>query len=80
MCVETLSTGLVFVKIIDLRGHLPRFTPKTNVLPSISLEMPEMCVESLRTRAHFSRDDQFEGSQMPRFTPKNEHCFSKTSI
>ena len=32
---------------------MPRFTPKMNVFPSISLEMPEMCVETLRTRAPF---------------------------
>ena len=27
MYVETLSTGLVFVRQFDLRGHMPRFTP-----------------------------------------------------
>ena len=29
-----------FSKTIDLRGHLPRFTLKMNVFPSISLETP----------------------------------------
>ena len=48
MCVETIRTELVFSKTIDLRGHMPRFTPKMNVFPSIFLEMPEMCVETIR--------------------------------
>ena len=95
MCVETLSTGLVFVRwsiwgvtclgllkkwmfsiyllrntrnvcwnhqnracfseMIDLRGRMPRFTWKMNVLPSISLEMPGMCVGSIRTGLIFPR-------------------------
>ena len=38
-----------FTKMINLRGHMPRFTLKMNVLPSISLETQEMCVETLRT-------------------------------
>ena len=29
-----------FSKMIDLRGHMPRFTLKMNVFPSISLETP----------------------------------------
>ena len=29
-----------FSKRIDLRGHMPRFTLKMNVFPSISLETP----------------------------------------
>ena len=43
-----------FSKLIDLRGHMARFTLKMNVFPSISLEMPEMCVETIRNRVHFS--------------------------
>ena len=31
MCLETLSTGL---KMIDLRGHMPRFTLKTSSICS----------------------------------------------
>ena len=33
MCVETLRTGHVFTEMIDLMGHLPKFTLKMNVLP-----------------------------------------------
>ena len=33
MCVETLRTGLIFFEVIDLRGHMPRFTPKTEHFP-----------------------------------------------
>ena len=29
-----------FSKTIDLRGHMPRFTLKMNVFPSISSKMP----------------------------------------
>ena len=37
MCVETLTTGLVFFKTIDLRDHMPRFTLKMNIFPPMSL-------------------------------------------
>ena len=40
MCVETLRTGLDFSEMINLRGHMPRFTLKMNVFPSIFLETP----------------------------------------
>ena len=40
---------------MNLRGHMPRFTLRMNVLPSISLEMPKMCVEILRTGLIFQR-------------------------
>ena len=43
MCVETLRTGFVFSETIDLRGHMPRFTLKMNIFPSIFLE-PHKCV------------------------------------
>ena len=36
MCVETLKTGLTLSEMIDLRGHMPRFTLKMNVFPSSS--------------------------------------------
>ena len=29
-----------FSEMIDLRGHMPRFTLKMNIFPSISLETP----------------------------------------
>ena len=44
-----------FCKTIDLRGHMPRFTLKMNVLLSISLETPKMSVETLRTGLIFPR-------------------------
>ena len=44
-----------FSVMIDLRGHMPRFTLKMNVFPSISLESPEMCVETIRTGFVFMR-------------------------
>ena len=34
---------------------MPRFTEKMNVFPSISLETPEMCVETLTTGLIFLR-------------------------
>ena len=40
MFVETIRTGLVFSETIDVRGHMPRFTQKMNVFPSIPLETP----------------------------------------
>ena len=99
MCVETLRTGLVFLRqsiwgvtclsllykwntnehfpiylhgntinvcwnpqnrawfseMINLRGHMPRFTLKMNVFPSICLETPLMCIETLRTGLVFTR-------------------------
>ena len=47
--------GLFFHETIDLRGHMPRFTWKMNVFPSIFLEMPEMCVVTIRTGFIFLR-------------------------
>ena len=40
MCVETLRTGLVFSEMMNLKGHMPRFTLKMNVFQSIFLETP----------------------------------------
>ena len=42
-------------KMIDLRGHMPRFTLKMNIMLSISLETPKMSVETLRTGLVFPR-------------------------
>ena len=44
-----------FSEMIDLRGHMLRFTWKMNIFPSISLEMPEMCVEILSRGLVFLR-------------------------
>ena len=43
------QNGARFSKTIDLRGHMPRFTQKMNVFPSISWETQKMCVQTLRT-------------------------------
>ena len=44
-----------FLQTINLRGHMPRFTQKMNIFPSISWETPYMCVETLRTVLVFLR-------------------------
>ena len=44
-----------FSKMIDLRGHMPRCTVRMNIFPSIPLETPYMCVETLRTVLVFLR-------------------------
>ena len=38
-----------FSKMIDLRGHMPRFTLDMNLFPIYLLRNPKMCVETLRT-------------------------------
>ena len=38
-----------FSETIDLMGHMPRFILKMNVFPSISLDTPQISVETLRT-------------------------------
>ena len=43
-----------FSKTINLRGHMPAFTWKMNIFQSISLEVPKMCVEILRTGLVFA--------------------------
>ena len=42
-----------FSKMIDLRGHMPRFTLNMNIFPSIFLETPQMSVETLITGTVF---------------------------
>ena len=54
MSVETLRRAHL-CKIVNLRGHMPRSTLRMNVLPSIYLEMPKMCVETLRTGLVYPR-------------------------
>ena len=44
MCVETLTNCASFSQMIDLRDHMPRFTQKINIFPSISSKTPEMYV------------------------------------
>ena len=40
MCVETLRTWLDFLKMINLKGLMPRFTLKMNVVPIFLLGNP----------------------------------------
>ena len=58
-----------FSKTIDLSVQMPRFTWKINVYSSISLELPEMCVQTLRTGLRFSKMINL-WVHMPRFTQK----------
>ena len=62
-----------FSETIDLRGHMPRFTLKMNVFPSICLETPLMCIETLRTGLVFTRQYDLR-DHMSRFKSQNE-CF-----
>ena len=39
-CVLKPQNRAHFSKMIDLRGHMPRFSLKKNVFPSISLKTP----------------------------------------
>ena len=57
-----------FSEMINLRDHMPRFTLKMNVFPSICLETPKMCIETLRTGLVL-QDDWFE-DHMSGFTLK----------
>ena len=52
--------------MIDLRDHMPRFTLKMNVFPSIFLET-QKCVLKPSEQGSIFWDNQFEG-HMPRFT------------
>ena len=49
------QNGACFSKMFDLRGHMPRFTWKMNIFPSISLDMPEMCVVTIKKGFVFPR-------------------------
>ena len=60
MCVETPQNRACFSETIDLRGHMPRFSLKMNVFPSIYPQKPHKCV--LKPSGSFFQDNQFEGS------------------
>ena len=68
--------GSCFSKMINLRGHMPMFTLKMNVFPSIFLATAFCyeCVETLRTGLPFSKMINLRG-HMPTFTLKNE-CYA----
>ena len=53
MCVETHRAGHVFTEMIDLRGHLAKFTLKMNVFQSISLETSINVCGNAQNRTHF---------------------------
>ena len=40
VCLNLQNSAHVFPRMIDLRGHMPRFTLKMNVFPSIYSETP----------------------------------------
>ena len=54
MCCNT-QNRTQFSKMIDLRGHMPRFTFNMHVFLCIFLETPEMCVATLRAGLTFLR-------------------------
>ena len=58
-----------FSETIDLRGHMPSFTLKMNVFPSISLRNPINVCWNPQNRAHFSEMIDLRG-HMPRFSWK----------
>ena len=60
-CVLKPQNRAHFSEAIDLKGHIPRFTQKMNVFPSISLE-PHKYVLKPSEQGSFFWDDQFEGS------------------
>ena len=68
MGVENSQNRAHFSKTIDLRGHMPRFTLKMNIFPPISLELPEMHVETIRTGFVFTETIELRG-HMPRYVP-----------
>ena len=71
VCSDPQNSAL-FSEMIDLRGHMPRFTLKMNVFPSISLE-PHKCVLKPWEQCSCFWDDRFEGSHAYVYS-KNE-CF-----
>ena len=69
MCVETIRTGFVFSKTIDLRGHMPRFTLKNECFPICLLGNTINGCWNSQNRACFSKMIDLRG-HMPRFTWK----------
>ena len=69
MCVETLRTVLIFAEMINLRGHMPRFTLKMNVFPSMSLRNIINVCWNPQNRARFYKMINLRG-RMPKFNWK----------
>ena len=53
--MTTFRTGLNFSKTINLRGHMPRFTLKMNIFPSISLETHKCVIKQSEQGSFFLR-------------------------
>ena len=62
MCVETLRKWLHFYEMVDLRGHMPRFTLKNECFPIYLLGNTHKCVLKPSEQGSFFWDDWFEGS------------------
>ena len=73
MCVVILRTGLVFAKIIDLKGHMPSIYSQNECFPIYLLGNPKNVCWNPQNRDHFSKMINLRG-HMPMFTLKNE-CF-----
>ena len=58
-----------FSQMIDLRGHMPRFTLKMNTFPIYLLGNPINVCSNPKNRTHFSKTIDLRG-QKPRFTQK----------
>ena len=67
-CVLKPHNSAPFSEMIDLRCHMPRFTLKMNIFPSISLQTPNVCWNP-QNSARFSKMINLRG-HMPRFTLK----------
>ena len=78
MCVETLRTGLVLSKTINLRGHMPRFTLKMSMFSHLSPWKQHTCVLKPSEQGLFFWDNWFEGSHAQVYS-KNEHVFPSIS-
>ena len=69
MCVETLRTVLFFSEMIDLRGHMPRFTLKMNIFTTFVLGNTINVCSDPQNSARFSKMINLRG-HMPKFTLK----------
>ena len=69
MCVWNPQKRAHFSKMIDLRGHMPRLSQKTNIFPLYLIGNPINVCWNPQNRAHFSKMIDLRG-HMPRFTLK----------
>ena len=73
MCIETLRTGLVFTKTIDLRDHMSEVYSQNECFSIYLLWKPHKCVLKPLEQGSIFWDDQFEGSHAEVYS-QNE-CF-----